>query len=215
MRRLATPVAALVVYLALAACGLLQAQPTTPPQGLPTGADAAAAAQQLQALSVHSSLSMSGYSRDLFHVWANQGGGCDTRDVVLKRQGSDLQVSSDCKITSGSWHSPYNDKTYTNPRQIQIDHLVPLGNAWISGARNWSADQRAAFANDLTRPQLIAVDASDNESKGDSGPEDWKPPNHGFWCTYAEDWITVKTYWRLTVTTSEREALSEMLQTCT
>jgi hypothetical protein len=214
MRRLATPVAALVACLALVGCGQLQIEPTAPPKGMPTAVTAASANKELDQLNVAPMLAMSGYSRDLFHVWSSQGGGCDTRDVVLKRQGSNLQVSSDCKITSGTWVSPYNQKTYTNPRQIQIDHLVPLGNAWISGARNWSADQREAFANDLTRPQLIAVDASDNEAKGDSDPSEWKPPNQGFWCTYAEDWVTVKTYWKLAVTEAEKSALADMLSTC-
>jgi len=82
------------------------------------------------------------------------------------------------------------------------------------GAKNWTDDKRKAFANDLTRPQLLAVDAKDNESKGDQDPSQWKPPNHDFWCTYATDWVTVKAYWKLTVTTAEKAALLDMLATC-
>src|SRR5262249_44776792 len=117
MRRLATPVAARVPSLALAACRLLRTEPPPPPTVAPPGANGGTASQQLNKRSVRAGLSMSGYSRDLFHVWASQGGGCDTRDVVLKQQGTDIQVTTDCKITSGSWTSPYNGKAYTNPRQ--------------------------------------------------------------------------------------------------
>lgn len=180
----------------------------------PTAASAAQAAKDLATLKVAAQLSMDGYSRDKFHIWASQGGGCDTRDVVLKRDGHDVQATSTCKITDGSWTSPYNEKTYHDPLQLDIDHLVPLGDAWQSGAANWTDDKRKAFANDLTRPQLLAVDSSDNRSKGDQDPSTWKPPNHDFWCTYAKDWITVKAYYDLTVTSAEKAALGDMLDTC-
>jgi hypothetical protein len=157
---------------------------------------------------------MAGYSRMHFHIWASQGSGCDTRDVVLKRQGHGVKTSADCKIYQGSWTSPYNEKTYSDPHDLQIDHVVPLGNAWLSGAKTWTDDRRKAFANDLTRPQLLAVDSKDNEAKGDQDPSQWKPPNHDFWCTYATDWVTVKAYWKLTVTTAEKAALLDMLATC-
>ena len=44
-----------------------------------------------------------------------------------------------------------------------------------SGASSWTTAQRQTFANDLTHPQLLAVTDNVNESKGDQGPEDWKP----------------------------------------
>ena len=92
--------------------------------------------------------------------------------------------------------------------------MVPLANAWRSGAKNWTDNQREQFANDLTRPQLLAVDASDNRAKGDQDPAQWKPPNQAFWCAYATNWITVKAHWQLTVTTAEKAALRGMLGTC-
>jgi hypothetical protein len=61
---------------------------------------------------------------------------------------------------------------------------------------------------------LLAVDSKDNEAKGDQDPSQWKPPNHDFWCTYATDWVTVKSYWKLTVTSAEKAALLDMLTTC-
>ncbi len=158
---------------------------------------------------------MAGYSRTKFHIWAEQGGGCNTRDEVLKRDGQGVTTTATCKITHGTWVSPYNSRQYTNPQQLDIDHLVPLANAWRSGAKNWTDNQREQFANDLTRPQLLAVDLTDNRAKGDQDPSQWKPPNRGFWCRYAQNWVTVKAYWRLTVTASEKQALADMLGTCT
>jgi hypothetical protein len=201
--------------MALTGCAGLSIEPTTDPSAAaPTGATAQAAARELDGLTVATGLSMAGYSRTRFHIWASQGGGCDTRDVVLKRQGDGVKATATCKIYQGTWTSPYNTKTYTDPLDLQIDHVVPLADAWTSGAKNWTDDERKAFANDLTRPQLLAVDGKDNESKGDQDPSQWRPPNHDFWCTYARDWVTVKSYWKLSVTTAEKAALRDMLATC-
>lgn len=59
--------------------------------------------------------------------------------------------------TSGSWFSVYDGATWTASSDVDIDHLVPLKEAWLSGARDWTTAQREALANDLTRPQLLAV----------------------------------------------------------
>lgn len=213
---LRTSLAAAIAILSLSACGSISIEgpSDSDPGHQPTGASASQAQQDLKSLNVAPGLTMSGYSRAKFHIWASQGDGCDTRDVVLKRDGTDVKATSECKITSGTWVSPYNGKSYTKPLSLDIDHLVPLGNAWQSGAKNWTDDKRKSFANDLTRPQLLAVDLTDNRSKGDQDPSQWKPPSHDFWCTYAVDWITVKAYWKLTVTSAEKSALEDMLGTC-
>ena len=190
--------------------------------GLPTvagpsaGASAApgSAREQLATLTVGGPHAMRGYSRARFPLWIDQGGGCNTRDVVLRRQGRDVTATATCKITHGTWISPYDNKTFTDPQKVEIDHLVPLADAWRSGADTWTETRRQDFANDLTRPQLIAVSSSTNRAKGDQDPSQWKPPNQDFWCQYAEDWIAVKQYWALTVTAAEKVALTEMLGTC-
>lgn len=212
-----TALVAIAAVAVMGACQPVDVQSSgsgTDTNTAPIAASAAQAASDLKQLKVTAHESMTGYKRDNFKTWDSQGGGCDTRDVVLKRDGKDVTATSSCKITHGTWVSPYNGKTYTSPTQIQIDHVVPLGNAWVSGAQDWSASKREDFANDLTRPQLLAVDGSDNESKGDDDPSAWRPPNHDFWCSYAKNWITVKAYWKLTITATEESALHEMLQTC-
>ncbi len=202
--------AALAAALLLAACKPLDA--TAPAAS--GSADAGQVRQQLDGLAAAEPLSMAGYSRDRFRHWIDQGHGCDTRDLVLRRQGQNVSVTSTCKITSGSWLSPYDGATYTDPQKLDIDHLVPLADAWRSGAKNWTDAQRQDFANDLTRPQLLAVSLAQNRAKGDQDPSQWKPPNRGFWCQYAENWVTVKDFWKLTVTTAEKAALTDMLGTC-
>nr|CEG05549.1 unnamed protein product [Fusarium clavum] len=97
---------------------------------------------------------------------------------------------------------------------IDIDHMVPLKNAWISGAASWTTTKRTQFANDVTRPQLWAVTDSVNQSKSDKSPDAWKPPLTSFYCTYAKSWVQVKSYWKLTITSAEKTALGSMLDYC-
>ncbi|GIG58899.1 hypothetical protein Lfu02_32710 [Longispora fulva] len=176
---------------------------------------ASTAKQQLAALKTAASRSMAGYSREKFPHWRSQGDGCDTREFVLKRAGKAVKTDSACKVTAGTWLSPYDDAKHTVANDMDIDHMVPLANAWRSGANDWTNDKRSDFANDLDRPQLFAVTASVNRAKGDQDPSTWKPPSRAYWCSYAESWITVKSYWQLTVTEAERTALTDMLGTCT
>ncbi|MQR94496.1 HNH endonuclease family protein [Fictibacillus phosphorivorans] len=181
---------------------------------LPPGTPSKSAAQsQLNALVVKTEGTMTGYSRDLFPHWSSQGGGCDTRQVVLKRDADSF--SGNCPITSGSWYSYYDGVTITNPSDLDIDHVVPLAEAWRSGASSWTTDRREAFANDLTGPQLIAVTASSNRSKGDQDPSTWKPTRTASGCGYAKWWIQTKYNWGLNLQSAEKTQLQSMLNTCT
>ena len=158
--------------------------------------------------------SQTGYSRDKFPHWITQSGACDTREVVLKRDGTGVVQSSSCAATSGTWRSPYDGATWTASSDVDIDHMVPLSNAWKSGASGWTTSRRQAFANDLGNPQLWTVTDNVNESKGDQGPEAWKPPLASFYCTYARSWIKVKHVYALSVTSAEKSALQSMLNSC-
>lgn len=169
---------------------------------------------QLATLKVASWHSMNGYSRDRFPHWVSQGEHCDTREVVLKRDGTGVKTDANCKVTAGRWVSPYDDKVVTKAIDLDIDHMVALANAWRTGAWDWTDDKRSAFANDLTRPQLLAVTLQTNRSKGDQDPSEWRPPLRDYWCEYAQSWISVKAFWKLNVTDAEKFALQEMLETC-
>ena len=200
--------------IALLIVGVLIARnmPTPNTNGLNGNAESAKA--QLAELAVGTWHPMQGYSRDHFKHWILQSGHCDTREMVLERDGRNVTTTSDCHVTSGSWTSPYDDKAITNATQMDIDHLVPLANAWRTGADQWTDQQRERFANDLTVPQLLAVSLGSNRAKGDQDPSQWRPGDQSFWCAYAIDWITVKHAYRLFVTAAEKGALQDMLARC-
>ncbi|KAL8874030.1 MAG: hypothetical protein Q9174_000570 [Haloplaca sp. 1 TL-2023] len=175
---------------------------------------ASTARTQLTGLRVAAQGSQSGYSRELFPHWHTVSGACNTRETVLKRDGTSVQIDSACAATSGRWFSPYDGATWSAASDVDIDHVVPLSNAWKSGAASWTTARRETFANDLTNPQLIAVTDNVNQSKGDQGPESWKPSLTSYYCTYARMWIKVKSVYSLTVTVAEKSALTSMLNSC-
>lgn len=179
----------------------------------PAGVSASSAAAALAKLKVAPAGSMKGYSRALFPHWRKTGSNCDVRDSVLKRDGKQVKTSG-CNVVAGTWTSGYDGLILNSPTKVDIDHLVPLANAWRSGAASWTTAKREDFANDLDHPQLVAVSATSNRAKGDQDPSTWRPKETGMWCEYAKDWITVKTVWKLTVTTQEKAALADMLEKC-
>jgi len=209
-RRLAPAALAAILVTALLQLGFAEPAGATPP-GIPT---AATARTQLAALTVAASTHTTTYDRDLFPHWHTVSGTCNTRETVLKRDGSGVVVNSACTATSGSWYSPYDGATWSLASDVDIDHMVPLKNAWISGAWAWTTAKRESFANDLTNPQLIAVTDNVNQSKSDQSPDAWKPPLTSYHCIYARMWVKVKYVWALTVTSAEKSAVTTMLNAC-
>ncbi|MGK5679667.1 HNH endonuclease family protein [Actinoplanes sp. URMC 104] len=206
-----TPLVLATALLLLAGCEGVTLQPSGPTPKPTT--DAATSRKQLDALTVARAGTMAKYSRDKFPHWRTTGDNCDVRDSVLKRDGKNVKTSG-CNVVAGTWTSFYDGKVLNSPTKVDIDHVVPLANAWRSGAAKWTTAKREEFANDLDDPQLIAVSAGSNRAKGDQDPSTWKPTQSSSWCEYAQDWIAVKTRWKLTVTTKEKAALDDMLETC-
>ncbi|WP_103511664.1 HNH endonuclease family protein [Streptomyces sp. SM13] len=198
---------------ALAASSALLAAPNAQ-AAMPTPVSAATARTYLGQLTVGAEGSSSGYSRDKFPHWITQSGACNTREVVLKRDGTNVQQNSSCAAVSGSWYSPYDGATWSAASDVDIDHMVPLAEAWRSGASSWTTAQRQAFANDLTRPQLIAVTDNVNQSKGDKDPAEWMPPSSSYKCTYVRAWVHVKKHYNLRVDSAEKSALQSALNGC-
>jgi hypothetical protein len=171
------------------------------------------AAGQLDRLRVAKAGSMRGYTRAKFGEWRDTGENCNVRDSVLRRDGRKVKTSG-CNVVAGTWISTYDGRVLDSPTEVDIDHVVPLANAWRSGASAWTGEKREDFANDLDRPQLVAVSRTANRAKGDQDPSSWKPSSRAGWCGYAADWIEIKTYWKLTVTGTEKAALADMLEEC-
>jgi hypothetical protein len=189
---------------------LVSVAEATPP-GIPS---ASTAKTELASLTVKADGSQDGYSRDKFPHWIDQGSSCNTREVVLKRDGTNVVTDSSCAATSGRWFSPYDGATWTAASDVDIDHIVPLAQAWRSGANAWTTAQRQAFANDMSGPQLIAVTDNVNQSKGDQDPGTWKPPLTSYYCTYAKMWVHTKYRYNLKTDSAEKAALTSMLSTC-
>ncbi|MFJ7200685.1 MULTISPECIES: HNH endonuclease family protein [unclassified Streptomyces] len=181
---------------------------------LPETPDAVKARDLLADLVVADEDDAPGYSRTKFPHWITQYGTCDTREVVLQRDGQDVVQDDQCRATSGTWYSEYDGKTVASASGVDIDHVVPLKEAWRSGASQWTTPERRAFANDLVHSQLIAVSAGSNRAKGDKDPGNWKPPLRSYWCAYSRAWISVKAIYQLTANPAEAAALAEMLDTC-
>ena len=197
-----------------------EGQDATPPTGEEPQTEQDAGAT-LAGLDVAGEGSMAGYSRELFPHWSPEptefgweepAPGCDVRDAALIRDGAGVEVSGECEIYAGRWADPFTGAAYTDPQDLDIDHLVPLAEAYRSGAADWSVEDRETYAN--APGVLITADDGENQEKSDQGPEDWRPPDESFWCEYAIRWTEIKGVWGLSVDTREKQALEEMLSTC-
>ena len=189
-------------------------------EGANTGKVPANVGKAIKGLEVAPSGSMAGYDREDFPHWSDaqefgwdvSDSACDVREAALIRDGEDVVVGEGCDVESGRWLDPYKTRTYTDPLDIDIDHLVPLANAYRSGAFEWDTAERERYANDPDN--LLSVEDNANQEKGDKGPEAWKPPNRAIWCQYARRWIGVKSGYALTINPQEKAALKQMLTTC-
>ena len=153
-----------------------------------------------------------------FGTWEDLQGCKNTRAIVLIRR-SLAPVTytrpSDCTVATGKWIDPWSGIVTTKASAFQIDHTVPLANAWYAGAWSWTKAQRLAYANDITDlDHLVPITAHENDVKDANGPDKWKPPSKGAWCTYALVWDHIKAKWKLTATTTEWAAVVAMAKTC-
>lgn len=192
------------------AAGLLPACATSP-------AAAAHGDDQLAQLRVAPEAPRAGYRRELFPHWVDgDGDGCDTREEILIRQSSTPpQVDPyGCRVVAGDWTSRYDGVRTSDPAGLEVDHVVALAEAWDSGAAGWTTERRRAFANDVDRPELLAVSRTANQAKSDSDPAQWLPSRREVWCQYARDWIAVKTAWDLSADQAEVDALRRLFVSC-
>jgi hypothetical protein len=198
--------AAAVFTAALTAPAAAQAQATSSP----TLADALAALPIAEE-------NRDGYNRDLFKHWVDEDKDrCNTRaEVLITEAVMAPAVDANCKISGGRWYSYYDDVYVDGAKTIDIDHMVPLAEAWDSGARDWDAAQRQAYANDLgENVPLIAVTARSNRSKSDQDPAEWMPTDADAECRYAYEWVSVKTRWGLSVDQAEADVLEAIVAGC-
>ncbi len=168
-------------------------------------------------LSVSQESTQPTYDRALFKHWVDANkNGCDTRaEVLIIESRKKVTRQGKCTIVSGDWLSIYDNTVVKAGSKLDVDHLVPLAEAWRSGASSWTASSREAFANDLSLSYaLVAVSASSNRSKGDKDPASWLPKYSPSVCKYVGSWIAVKYRWGLTIDPQELLALTSKLASC-
>lgn len=140
----------------------------------------------------------------------------NTRARVLIRD-SETAVSfkdkNHCVVETGRWADPYAGGTLLSSKEIQIDHMVPLKNAYISGAWEWNFQTRCTYANYMGNPfHLITASGHENMSKGDDTPEKYMPPNTNYRCEYLANWLKIKLIWKLRMGRAEVEAIRQEMK---
>ncbi|WP_189845339.1 HNH endonuclease family protein [Streptomyces umbrinus] len=165
--------------------------------------------------------SREGYQRTSFKHWnagINPTDGCNTRAEVLLSEAVDApEIGAGCRLTGGRWWSYYDAMWVTAASGLDIDHMVPLAEAWDSGASGWTPQRREAYANDQdAETSLVAVTARSNRSKSDQDPADWMPPalDDAVRCQYAAEWVGTKLRWGLAADDTELAALRDIAFGC-
>lgn len=188
-----------------------------------SAAGASRALVQLDTIPVKGRAPKTGYSRDEFGpAWSDvDHNGCDTRNDILARDLIDKTFkpgTNNCVVARGTLADKYTGTTIKFMRgqdtssKVQIDHVVPLSDAWQKGAQQLSQDQREELANDPLN--LMAADGPTNAAKGDSDAATWLPPNKAFRCEYVARQTSVKAKYSLWVTQSEHDVIARILDGC-
>ena len=202
-------------------------QPVTPtvepsqqrqPQNPPELKSATRAADVLAKIVIKGRAPKTNYQREQFGDGWLRVGNCDMRNIILNRDLTNVIVNDECKVTSGTLLDPYTGMMIqfasgeaTSPL-VQIDHVVALSNAWQTGAQLLTHERRIELANDPL--ELLAVDGSANQSKGDGDAATWLPANKPFRCQYVARQIAVKAKYSLWVTQAEFDAMERVLSSC-
>lgn len=224
----------LAVLVLASGCTVSEITPTTDKVGTPSAvrseekaadtpiAGMSVAMQRLETLQVKGKAPMTGYDRSQFGpAWKDvDRNGCDTRNDILARDLGKIvhkPGTYGCVIASGTLDDPYTGAQIDFVRgpqssKVQIDHVVALGNVWVSGGQKLGADQKEAIANDPLN--LLAVDGPANMAKGDRDASAWLPKNKGFRCKYVARQIAVKGKYGLSVTPAEKQAMARVLEKC-
>lgn len=157
------------------------------------------------------------YSRKNWQHWIDEDkDGQDTRQEVLISESliAPTLRTDGKKVLAGRWNDPYTDNLFTKPSDLDIDHLVPLGEAHKSGGCHWSSTKKKNYANDLVHEEeLIAVSKKANRAKGQKDPAKWLPENEKYQCEYVSNWILIKKRWGLWIDEKEKKAIETVINT--
>jgi hypothetical protein len=194
---------------------------STPLDSATSASESSAALAQLATIPIKGKAPKTGYDRTgkFGSAWLDvDRNGCDTRNDILARDLTDTVKSGACRVLTGTLADPYTGTVISFVRgnststKVQIDHVVALQNAWITGAQQLTQDKREALANDPRN--LLAVDGPTNSAKGAGDAATWLPPEKSFRCTYVARQIEVKAAYGLWVAPAEHDAMERVLGAC-
>lgn len=160
----------------------------------------------------------SAYRRSEWRHWTDADGDCqDARQEVLIAE-SLVPVTLDaarCRVMRGQWLDVYGGEVYTDPKQLDVDHLVSLGAAHRAGGWRWNRQRKMEYANYQDDPwHLIAVSASLNRQKSDKGPAQWLPPRVAFRCSFVNHYAQVAVRWNLRLPQTDRAVIAKIRASC-
>lgn len=148
------------------------------------------------------------YSRDKFgkNGWLDVDHDCQNTRAEMLIATSLVPVTfttgKHCFVSRGLWVDYYGQTLERDAYTLDIDHVVPLAEAWRSGASDWTQEQREDFANDPR--ELVVTLSTTNRTKSDHRPDAWLPSNPVAKCVYMKQWLEVKTNWNLSMVDAER-----------
>lgn len=156
------------------------------------------------------------YNRNDWPHWIDFDKDCqNTRhELLIDTSNKPVQFKSDknCYVLTGEWFDLYSGETYTNAKDLDLDHIVPLKFAHRHGGDKWNRKLKQTFANDVEN--LLLVDASLNRQKGTKGLSEWLPPNNLYRCDYIKHFNRVMKKYELSFFSSEQLIVNRLLDKC-
>lgn len=133
------------------------------------------------------------------------------RDDYAYPQSREQDIQNEIGATAGGWYGLYEARIFASSAETDIEHIVAAAEAHDSGLCGRTAEERAAFANDLNNLTLASSDLNRNE-KSDKDAGEWLPPNARCW--FARTVVFVKQTHDLSVDTAELDELDRVLSAC-
>lgn len=159
---------------------------------------------------------MDDYDREALFApsgWVDANGtGCTTREDILARDLENTEIDG-CTVEYGETTGAYSAEQIEHVQgdsQVDIEHVVAVGQAWRNGAHDWDEATRHQFYQDPEN--LIAVSASENQSKSDRDVTDYMPPNQGAYCTFTAAKVYVKDKYDLAMNPEEHAFITDILE---
>jgi hypothetical protein len=142
----------------------------------------------------------------------------NTRAVVMvrdadRRTAIEYRNGRECVVNKGKWNDPFTGSSFRLASALDIDHIVPLKQAYVSGAHAWDPPKRCHYANYLEADyHLMTVSGSENKRKSDRSPEQYMPPNERFHCRYLSIWVRIKAIWELSASPEEHQTIESIIR---